>query len=216
MKKVILLAVAFMVLLAGNAFATPAIDGSIGAGEWSSGLLLNVIDSNESNIPDNYDIKRLAMVMETSGGGSGLYILSEVYGTPTLSSLDELPPIDPVFYSIGLDMNQDGDFSDLADRIVDYRLSGFSVYNGLGAVVTGASTVATGSVVEFYIPAAVFANFPDSGFSTFALLDNGGAPPDDRLPNEGTFKTPEPGSMALVGMGLVGFLGSMFRRKFNA
>jgi PEP-CTERM putative exosortase interaction domain len=216
MKKVMLLVAILMIFSAGSVFASPVINGSIGAGEWSSGLLVDAFDAQESTIPDAYNLKRLAMILETSGGSTGLYILAELYGKPTFGSLDELPPIDPVFYSIGLDMNQNGVYTDLADRIIDYRLSGFKVYSGLGGDVTGGSTVAMGSVVEFYIPSTAFASFPDSGFNTFALLDNGGAPPDDRLPNEGTIKTPEPASMALVGMGLVGFVGSLFRKKFNA
>lgn len=216
MKKAIFLVVALLFLSAGNVFAFPTIDGNIGVGEWTSGLIINGGDPNEAGIPDGYDISNVRITLESSGGADdGLYILWALYGTPTFTTLDPFNIL-PVVYVTGLDMNQDGDFLDAVDRRIDYRSSGLNVYDGTGALVSGTPVAAMDSVVEFYIPKGMFASFPDGSFDGFLLLDNGGSPADDQLPDQGTFKTPEPGSIMLLGMGLVGLAGSLFRKKFKA
>ena len=187
------------------------VDGINSAGEWVAGLLINGFDPNEAAIPDGYDISRVAMQSDALG----LYVLIELYGVPTFTSLDTLPPLDPVFYATGLDLNSDGDFTDLGDRIFDFRASGFTVFDGSGSVVAGAPSAVKSSGVEYFIPAGMFSSFPLGGFNTFSLLDNAGAPPDDRIPDSGFHTTiPEPTSMILFGTGLLGALG--FRRKRNA
>lgn len=215
MKKMMLLIIALLILSAGNVFALPLIDGSISLGEWTSGVLLNVGDPNEAGIPNAYDIQRLRIIPESSGGASdGLYFLWELYGAPTFTTLDPFGIL-PVVYVTGLDMNQDGDFLDAVDRRIDYRSTGLNVYSGTGALIAGSPSIVMGSVVEFYIPSGMFAGFPDNSFDGFLLLDNGGSPADDQLPDTGVFRTPEPGSAMLLGMGLLGFAG-MIRRKFRA
>lgn len=215
MKKVMLLISAVLILSAGTAFAVPTIDGAIVGAEWASGVLLSAGDPNEVGIPDGYDIKSLKIIPESTGGASdGLYLLWELYGVPTLVTLDPFGVL-PVVYVTGLDMNQDGDFLDAVDRRIDFRSTGISVYNGLGAVVLGSPSASLGSVFEAYIPSGMFVAFPDNSFDGFLLLDNGGSPADDQLPDSGTFKTPEPGSAMLLGLGLLGFAGAI-RRKFKA
>src|SRR3989338_1907454 len=98
MKKTLVVLASLLVLCAGNAFAVPTVNGNIGLGEWSSGLILNAFDGEEGSIHDAYDIERVAIIMESSGGASdGMYVLIDLYGTPTFTSLDELVPLDPVF-----------------------------------------------------------------------------------------------------------------------
>lgn len=216
MKKTMLLIVAVLILSAGNAFAFPTIDGIASAGEWTTGLLLNAGDPNEVGIPDSYDISRVKIISESiSGANDGFYFLWQLNGTPSFTTLDPLGSM-PVVYLLGLDMNQDGDYSDLVDRKIQYTSAGFSVTDGTNATVSGSPQWAMGSVVEYYLPASMFVSFPDTSINGFLLLDNGGSPADDQLPDQGTFKTPEPGSMMLLGMGLIGFAGSLLRKKFTA
>ncbi len=226
MKKVILVVAVLLLASAGSAFAVPSINGSIVGDDWVTNRLISVNDPKDvilgtgiipvgTNVI-NYDIEHFSIVLESSGGANdGFYMLWDLYGTPTFTTLDMGGRI-LVTYQCLLDMNQDGDYTDVADRGIYYDSTGISVYDGSGVLVSGSPAAAMGSYVEWYIPKAMFSTFPDAGFSGFCLLDNGGAPNDDQLPDQGTFKTPEPGSMALVGMGLVGFVGSWFRRKFNA
>lgn len=216
MKKLTLVVLAsLLVLCAGNALAVPVIDGVNSLGEWTSGLILTATDINEVGIPDAYDISNLKIIRESTGGASdGYYLLWELYGTPTFTSLDPFN-INPVIYRTGLDMNSDGDFLDAVDRRIEYRSTGLVIYDGTGAVISGSPSAVMGSVVEFYAPSGMFASFPDNGFDGFLLLDNGGSPADDQLPDTGYFRTPEPGSAMLLGLGLLGFAGAI-RRKFMA
>lgn len=215
-KLTLAVAAAFLFAFAGNALATPSVDGINTLGEWTSGLIVNGFDINEAGIPDAYDISRVAMFMETGGGGAGngLYVLVELYGTPTFTSLDVLPPIDPVFYSTGIDVDLDGAFTSAADRIFDFRSTGFTIYDGTGSAVAGSPSAVMGSVVEYFVPSSMFASFPIGSFQTFSLLDNAGGPDDDRIPNEGFNTTiPEPTSMLLLGSGLLGALGFSRRKR---
>jgi len=213
MKKVTFtIAMALLLCFTSNASAV-VVDGINSALEWTSGLIINAADLNEGAIPDAYDFKRMAMQTD----GSGLYILFELWDTPTLAMLPEIGSDDP-FYRITLDLNGDGLFSG-NDRRIDYNFGGSGaivVKNGSLVLVTDTGTgVAMDDVVEIFIPGDMFSSFPLGSFQTFARLDNGGEPQDDRVPDQGFAKTvPEPASMLLFGSGLLGALG--FRRKRHA
>jgi hypothetical protein len=227
MKKALIVAAAFVFLAAGNALAIPTIDGSLVAGEWV-GSVVNAWDPNEADmrldydLPDTHDINWLRLYVETNGGGegNGMYGLIDLYGNPTWTSLGS--PLDPVSYNVYFDLNRNG-IHDLVDRNLRYQKSGVVLYDGsfnpvsdIGLKAFMGPGTSNDPVVEFFIPSDMFWETP-SPFDGEALLQNGGKPEDDSLPDEGKFtSTPEPGSMALVGMGLVGFFGSLFRRKFKA
>lgn len=215
-KLVVLAAAVLLLLSGGNALAVPSIDGTIGPGEWSAGLIINSFDPNEGGIPDDYDIFRVAMIQENSGGSDdGLYILIDLYGTPTFTSLDETNPPFPVSYRTAIDVNRDGDFNDAVDRIFDFRATGFTVFDGTGTAIadTGTEFILGPDVVEFFIPEDMLGG-PFSSFDTFTRLDNGGEPADDRVPDRGFDTTiPEPATMALFGSGLLGALGYARRKS---
>lgn len=206
-----------MLLFTANAFAViPTIDGTNAAGEWTTDLIINGFDVNEALIPDAYDISHIAMKSEFGGLAvdDGLYILIELYGGPTFATLDPFG-VAPVFYNTGLDINKDGDFLDIVDRRIDLRASsGLTVFDGLGTLISPALAVGGPGVLEYFIPSGMFGGFPLSEFQTFTLLDNGGAPPDDQVPDIGfDSSVPEPGSMMLLGMGMFGLLATRIRRK---
>lgn len=225
LKKVMLLVAALMLVSASSAFAFPTINGNVIGDDWTTGRIVYGADPKDviltGSIPSgtaviNYDIEHFSIVMDSSGGANdGLYMLWDLYGTPTFTTLD-MGGENLVSYQCLLDMNQDGDYLDAVDRKIYYTQAGLVVKNGSGTVLTGTTSAAMGDYVEWYIAKDMFSTFPDGSFDGFILLDNGGGPNDDQLPDEGTFRTPEPGSIMLLGMGLVGFAGSLLRRKFMA
>lgn len=211
---ILILAALFLVCFTTEAFAVPVVDGINSLGEWTVGLLADGSDLDEGDIPNAYDFERIAMFHESGGSPAddGLYILIDLYGVPTFTSLDTTPPFNPVVYGTSLDLNSDGDFTDSVDRNIDFRASGFTVFDGLGGVVAGSPSFVMGSVVEYYIPSSMFSG-SFGAFNSFSELDNGGQPSDDRLPDVG-FQTviPEPTAMFLFGVGILGLLG-LKRRK---
>ncbi len=224
MKKLLaLLIIGSMFLFAGNAMAVPAIDGSLASGEWA-GAIVNAWDPDETSsvpgydLPATHDINWVRLYVETAGAGSGMYGLVDLYGSPTWTSLGDTE--DLVSYTVYFDLNRNGSLNDLVDRRLRYQQSGAALYYGSGGIVTDAGLQAVmgtsnDPVVEFFIPSAMLWS-AYSDFNGEVLLQNGGRPLDDALPDTGRFSsTPEPGSMALVGMGLLGFCG-MLRRKFMA
>ena len=206
-------------LLAGAtapAMALPVIDGVMGAMEWD-GFFVQAFDLNEGGITDSWDISEVRIVQENSGGVSdGLYFLMKTYAAPTFAGGPGSFG-DEAFFQFVLDINGNGLFADAVDRRI--RLNdplashAVTIRDGTGALL-GAGTGALGSVIEFFAPESLFTTTDFSLLKGTAQLDNSGTEPDDQIPDEGFFTpTPEPTSLSLLGFGVLGLLGTSFRRR---
>lgn len=199
-----------------NAFAVvPTIDGILTVGEWDA-FIAEGFDPNEALIPNAYDLSHMKVFIEDTGSASddGVYVLLETYAAPSL--VDTGIGIPPASIGFLLDPNGDDDFADAVDFQTIHQLTGFEVFDGTGAsllVGTEGTHFKLSSVIEYYIPSSILSGFPYGNFSSFALYDNGGDAPDDRLPNTGfTTNIPEPQTLLLL---IPGLLGLMNFKKFS-
>ncbi len=221
---IIFLAGGLILLGAGSVGAVPVIDGFLGVGEWTGGVLSGS-DPNEPLIPDSYDLSGVVMIKELGGspGDDGLYVLLTTYAVPSLVDADVGPP--PASVNIATDYDGDSDFADAGDLFTVHTLfTGFDVFSPTaGLLLDGVAGVhyAMGSVIEYFIPSSVISSVVPlpSSFSGFAIYDNGGDAPDDRMPIKlgggGPGEEPvipEPASLWLMSGGL-GLLASQYRGR---
>lgn len=203
MKKIVLI-MAALLFVAGNAFAFPAID-------WSSPAIFGT-DPQEAGIGLNYNISALYGVF-TGGGVTGdLALRTDVYGVATLQKEDALWP-NSAYYVWNLDLNGDNSVDVKAILNMD---DSSNVHYTVNGTEIPANWQLNGGHYEVLIPSGYIGTVDQSKFGIYGLLDGASESPDDRLPNSGwSHTTPEPGSAMLLVMGLLGFGGAL-RRKFMA
>jgi hypothetical protein len=203
------------------------VDGALNPiTEWDTWFIKG-IDPNELTINDNYDIKAVYSWWDSSD----VYIRTDLFGIPTLAKLDS-GNYTPVVYQWGVDtLGKDGiaEFNvilELAnqtggqDRVALRKVSDGSLigYGNAHIGNGGAGSIVEATFSQSLIATAGFSPVNDFDVGMFMRLDNAGEDPDDRLPDTTgyIYKTPEPGTMALLGMGIIGFAGSLLRKKFMA
>ena len=215
-KLVMVLVVAGLMVGASfsNALAVPTINGVVGGGEWDNPIV-HVYDGAEAGIPDNWDIKELFIIQENTGGADGLYFRVDVYGVPTYDDESGNPFLEAYVYSL-LDYNNDS---------IDDDFIQVNTAQGGEVLVNGGATAGTSAVGphawEFFVPEASLSALSLPGLTNslrgLTHLDGSGGSADDEIPNTGRYTVvPEPGSMSLLGLSLLGLVGGMFRRKFMA
>lgn len=216
-----------------SAYAVPAVNGTLGAGEWDNtgyNYYLQISDPNELDVPDAYDIKSVTILQEIEGFGfgdanaanDGIYILIETYADPSM--VDLLPGAPRPTISMNGDFDGNGTIDiEVVHSINALSVQSVEVTNYVAAVSgdlvgAGGAFTATGpgvTVLEYFIPTGAFGTpafpFPQS-FIGGIIFDNGGDQPDDSLSGSATL-VPEPSSMLLFGGALLGMLGIRSRKK---
>ena len=206
MKKVMLM-IAVLLFVAGNAFAFPTVN-------WSSPAITGS-DLQESLISPNYNISALYGVFQGGGLTGDLALTTDVYGVATLEKESSSWPLDAYYaWNLDLDGNNSADVVAFltmdSSNIVHYKI------NGTEMAATNWQYNAGSKRYEVLIPSSYLGTIDPSKFGIYVLLDGASSAPDDVLPDTGwKGVTPEPGSAMLLGMGLLGFAG-MLRRKFMA
>ena len=202
------------------AAALPTINGTFSpATEWD-GFFIQAFDGAEAGIADAYDMNEFRLINDASG----IYMLLTTFSAPTLADQDAGATSNFAFVEIVFDYDGNGLFTDAVDRRLTH--SGGNTAGTAQTMVWKDGTGATllngvegtnfklGDVYEYFIPIADGGTPVTGSALGFAFLDNGGEDADDRFPNSGFFTpVPEPGSLSLLGLGFLGLLGNLRRRR---
>jgi hypothetical protein len=211
-----LLAIALMVSATSASAIT--VNGLIDGAEWNDPATIywtHVTDPNESNIADNYDASNFYV----TNNATDMYFRFDVFGVPTLSGAS--------YYAIYIDSDINAstgyDWEGIgAEAYIKYYLiagvptAKAATWNILGywnaeTTVLGAHNAS--GITEL---GASYASLGVSGQNQVlkirGYVDGGNTNPDDLTVITG-YPAPEPTSMALLGIGLLGAIGTRLKRK---
>lgn len=222
-----------------RAYAIPVVDGTNTGTEWANNgtysYYLDISDPNEALIPDNYDISHVVLLQSLTGTATdGVYLLIETYGGDASLVDFDSPTVLPPFAAVTMtgDFNADG-VNDIfvnhtggntagtaqtvrvANPAAGIPLPGILIGTGCN-IFLGCGSFSEGTVLEYFLPTGAFGTppgvpFPSSFFGQM-VYDNGGTPPDDLT--MGSLTVPEPGTIFLLGSGLLSLLGlGKFRKS---
>ncbi len=220
MKKVLVILIIGLVLGWMNISTAHAIviDGIAAGGEWVAPFKIHATDPAESGIFDYLDVKLLLAQWTTPGGD--IYIRTDTVIKPEF--IKDSGYLNDAYMAWQFDFDGNGsvDLSAQLIKEVDFGHADGNIYYYVGGTQYDNGVTkywGKDDVYEVLIPAEKVPVFNPGKFQMRLISESASSSGDDNLPDTGWSKTvPEPGSAMLLGMGLVGFVGSLFRRKFNA
>ena len=227
MKKMLVLVAALLGVftLATSDVHAIVADGLVSPpGEWAS-FRAKIQDVDEGGIQQPYDVEYFWIE-----DGNDLNFRFDMFGVPTFVGDSGNVQGPKAFYQVYLDFNNDA----VDEYLVEYRQAGVKVYQwdtvGSQWSELGAGTGGMKNIVEIVAPGPLFDDYApichEVPVDIRAYVDGGGEDPDDYVPDKvsgrvtwyrtGVHITPEPCSMALMGLGLFGFAGRIVRKRFMA
>lgn len=218
MKKIVAILTLGLVLGWMNVTAAQAsilIDGNAGIGEWVAPYMFSATDPKEALVDDEHNIRTLLVQWDQSGPNDA-YFRTDMWGIPNLTA--DTGWGNNAYVEWQLDLNGDliGELNVRLEKKSTWLGGDGNIHYYINGVEYGAGYWGMGSIYEVMVPYSIASSFDWTNAKMRVISESGGTSGDDNLPDSGWQpKTPEPGSMVLLGMGLLGFAG-VIRRKFMA
>jgi len=199
-----------------SAQASVTINGLVDGTEWAIPKVF-AVDPNEVAVTDNgHDIHYLYGLGAPS---ANLYVRTDMWATPSLSKESGWGNDSYVMWQFDWDGDNSVDLSAQLVKEIDYGNADGLIHYYVGSTEYTNGTVkywGMNSIYEAMIPASHVPSFDPSLFQMRVISETASISADDNLPDRGWTKVvPEPASMAMVGLGLLGFVGGIVRKKFQ-